>query len=383
MPMSEKLNLKSLLESNSGFHLTAYLENRNDLIGLRNQLRESLAAANEWLSPVMDSETKKKFLEPLENLVQDASIFKKIKGNIGLFRTEDSFRILNLPVEVEYSCQVATSFHVKPLLRWLQVDQEFLLLGLAAGSVQLYSGSMHSLKFIDSIIFPESFKEKNLLGNTLTLKELKQRRTTGDEVFGWVNDWILQVTKFEKPKLFVAGATHLVEALERTFKYDNRTKSSVANYFDESKATEICAKIRLLLSRENKLQIQKTLLEFRLAEENQLAKKNIFQISKAAAQGRVKSLIIADEINIFGKVDEKSGGLAIHPCDLDHEDDDILDDLAQLVLKMGGQVTVASRHEIPKGRPILAILNDSSKDRKSTEQKADPRQDNNLNSRAE
>jgi hypothetical protein len=97
-------------------------------------------------------------------------------------------------------------------------------------------------------------------------------------------------------------------------------------------------------------------MEFYQAEDLNLAIKNIFQIAKAAIKGKVRKLVIADGINIFGKIDRKSGGLSIHPTHLDHEDDDILDDLAQEVLAHGGEVVVASREEIPKGRPILAIL---------------------------
>jgi hypothetical protein len=97
-------------------------------------------------------------------------------------------------------------------------------------------------------------------------------------------------------------------------------------------------------------------MEFYQAEDLNLAIKNIFQIAKAAIKGKVRKLVIADGINIFGKIDRKSGGLSIHPTHLDHEDDDILDDLAQEVLAQGGEVVVASRDEIPKGRPALAIL---------------------------
>lgn len=97
-------------------------------------------------------------------------------------------------------------------------------------------------------------------------------------------------------------------------------------------------------------------MEFYQAEDLNLANKNIFQIAKAAIKGKVRKLIIADGIKIFGKIDKKSGELFIHPAHLNHEDDDILDDLAQEVLIQGGEVVVASREEIPKGRPILAIL---------------------------
>ena len=61
-------------------------------------------------------------------------------------------------------------------------------------------------------------------------------------------------------------------------------------------------------------------------------------------------------MNIFGKINKDTGGLAIHPFHLDHEDDDILDDLAQAVIKYGGEVVVAPTDQIPSGRPILALL---------------------------
>ncbi|MEZ4871955.1 MAG: hypothetical protein R2827_06875 [Bdellovibrionales bacterium] len=69
-------------------------------------------------------------------------------------------------------------------------------------------------------------------------------------------------------------------------------------------------------------------------------------------------MIVSDGIQIFGKICKKTGGLSINPVHLDHEDDDLLDDLAQLVLAKGGRVVVASADQIPKGRPILAILNE-------------------------
>ncbi len=93
-----------------------------------------------------------------------------------------------------------------------------------------------------------------------------------------------------------------------------------------------------------------------------MASKNIFQIARAVVRGQVRKLVIMEDISIFGKIDRKSGGLAIHPFDQDHEDDDILDDLAQMVLSQGGEVIVAPRDQIPKGRPILAILEDDGTD---------------------
>lgn len=326
---SKHMILKPLLESKEGVHLTAYLVNRGDLIDLKSQLSTSINEAHEWLSHVMTIDERKKFLEPLDKLLNDARIFKQMKGNIGIFRSEDSFRVLNMPINVDQSCQVATSFHIKPLLRWIQGDEEFLLLGLNRDSASLYWGTQSTFKPMGRIVD-----------------------------FTWLNEWISDLTKQSQPKLFVAGNSSLVTSLIPSMNYKNLVKTPASGSFGPHNVSDICQGIRRILKEESKKNLEKSLLEFRFAEEENRAKKNIFQISKAVVQGRVRKLIVTDELNIFGKIDFKTGGLAIHPFDLDHEDDCILDDLAQMVLSQGGEVIVARRDEIPKGRPILAILDD-------------------------
>lgn len=340
MLTSRQMTLKPLLDSKGGIHLTVYLVNRGNLIDIKSQIRVAMDEASEWLGAVMTSDERKKFLEPLDALLHDARIFKQMKGNIGLFKNETLFRVLNIPVDIEQSCQVATSFHVKPLLRWLQGDQDFLLLGLEKEKAFLYFGNGSSLKLVDSILFPETFKSA--------------------QTFNWLNEWILYLTKKSTPKLFVAGDSTLVKLLNQSLTYNNTVKTPIAHSFKNQNIIGICQNIRRILKSESNKSLEKALFEFKLAEEGHRAKKNIFQISKAVVQGKVRKLIVTDELNIFGKIDQSTGGLAIHPVDLDHEDDCILDDLAQMVLSQGGEVIIAKRNEIPKGRPILAILDEDT-----------------------
>lgn len=368
MLTSKQTILKPLLESKDGVHLTAYLINRRDLIDLKSQLRTTINEAYEWLNSAMSKEELKRFLEPLDSLLNDARIFKEMKGNIGLFRNEESFRVLNIPIEVEQSCQVATSFHVKPLLRWLQGDQEFLFLGLEKEAAHLYSGSQDSFNLVDSILFPEFFKTRDSLSDYVSLKNARQNKMNETETFAWLNEWISELTKSSKPRLFVAGEPALVQGLHRSLNYKKKVKTPVSNFFTKQSAVDSCQSIRKILKDDSKKSLEKALLEFRFAEEGNRTRKNIFQISKAVVQGKVRKLIVTDELSIFGKIDQKSGGIAIHPFDLDHEDDCILDDLAQMVLSQGGEVIVAKRDEIPKGRPILAILDDDGESLEKTEE---------------
>jgi hypothetical protein len=355
MLTSRKMTLRPLLESENGVHLTVYLVNHRKLDDLRQQLRDAVAECHEWLNPVMSEDDKKKFLEPIEALLVDSGIFKQMKGNIGIFRNQNFFRVLNIPVDVESLCQVATSFHVKPLLRWLQTDHEYLFLGMEQKAAYLYLGNQHSLKLIDSFVYP------------VRIELADRHRSRPDETYSWLGSWIYQLTKNYKLKLFVAGEESIVKKMTSTLKYKNAVKTPVANHFNKDNVNELLENMKDRLKQHSQDLIEKALREFRFAEDGNRVRKNIFQISKAVVQGRVRKLIVSDELSIFGKIDKKSGGLAIHPCDLDHEDDDILDDLAQMVLSQGGEVVVISKEEIPKGRPILAILEDDGKKMKMTE----------------
>lgn len=361
MLTSRKTTLKPLLESAEGIHLTAYFVNQGDILDLKAQLRNTINQAKEWLNPAMAEDERAKFLEPLESLLVDARIFKKMKGNVGLFRNQNLFRLLNVPIRVEPTCQVATSFHVKPLLKWLQTDQEFLLLGLEKSWAHLYLGSQNSLKLVDSVIFPEAMRNDSSEGY-MSLKDLRLKANKEDETFMWLNQWIEELTKNSKPKLFVAGEKSIATKMARRLRYNNAVKTPIAYHFSPHRVSDICSPIRKMMKAEARGYLERSLLEFRLAEGSHRLKKNIFQIAKAVVQGRVRRLLVTDELSIFGKICKKSGGVSIHPCDLDHEDDDLLDDLAQMVLSQGGDVIVASKNEMPKGRAILAILEDDEKD---------------------
>lgn len=228
MTSDKRAVLKPLFESSNGVHLSVYLNIRSDHRDLGRQLKGAIEEASSYLQTVMSTVQLIKFLDPLNTLKSEFDGFSKFKGNIGIFRTKSFFQTVDLPVEIESSCVVATTFHVKPLIKWMQSDRD----------------------------------------------------------------------------------------------------------------------------------LEQALTEYRLAEAMNLTKNNLYQISRAVIQGKVKKLIIADGVKRFGKIDPSSGLLSLHPYDLDHEDDDVLDDLAQTVLRDGGEVILARRDEIPEGHYALAILDD-------------------------
>ena len=332
MITDRRTRLKPILESTGGVHLTAYLTNRHDLIDLKRQIGAAAAMTEKHLCDVMSPEARRRLLDPLNALVHDARVFSGIRENIGLFRTETSFRMVSIPVPVDELSLVASSFHVKPLLKWLQDDREFLIAGLEGSVAHVYFGSNQTLSRAASLPLPLGARESAMV----------------------LDNWLRTQTRDCRPPLFLVGSE--ASDIHRALEYGEKFGRPIDLAFTEGSVPTIATLVRARLGLLAVQEDLRTLREFKLADQWNLTKKNIFEIGRAAVRGRVKKLMIADGLRIFGKLDARTGQLTVHPFELDHEDDDVLDDLAQTVLRRGGDVLVANRQIIPHGRPAVAII---------------------------
>jgi len=358
MLVSKKASFERILSSHGGVHLTVYLENRGGAVHLSAQLLDAIQKANEMLVGVLSNAERKSFLKPLENLLLDARVFKNISGNVGIFRNNTGFRLLNIPVKVETTCFLATSFHVKPVLSWLQSDQDCLLMGVSSEAAYLYLLGQNSLKIVETFLFPDSLKHYYSKGFQ-NLREAREMATHEDAAFSVLNDRINNITAQHKPRLFLAGDTSILKGMERSLTYCNTHSASISDTFSTSEISTLCTQIRASAANEADRLLKLSIFEYELMQNTGRMPENIFQISKAVAQQRVSKLLVASDVSIFGKLHEQSGSLIINQSDIDHEDDDLLDDLAQSVLRQGGNVLIAPRDQIPMGRSVLAILKDT------------------------
>lgn len=337
MIADKRKSLQTILESEGGLHVSIYLPKTDDLALLKAHLHQCLGEARLWIYEVLCPEEADRFLEPLTSLLLDGRILKNMSGNVGLFRNAKGFRMVALPVQVEPSCVVATSFHVKPLLRWMQSDPTFLLIGIEDQVAHLYTGTQNHLQKTDSF---------NLSAGSPA----------------WAAHFLHALMAGHQPRIFMAGDPAMTAQLVSELHRLGHSVSWVSDSFDEQNLTKIAAQVRRLSRIDVYRAMNEALVEYNFAEEMNLTRKNIFEIAKLVCLGAVKKLIVAEEIQVFGKIDKSTGRIQIHPFDLDHEDDDILDDLAQEVLAQGGEVLILPKEKLPKQRPALAILKSMSND---------------------
>jgi len=344
--------LKTVVDSKDGIHLTIYVRIDGDMEVFRKRLDQLLKTADEHLSPVLSHEEKEKFLKPVHALSFEDDTLKNFTGHIGIFRKKDFFRFIRIPTEIEETCVVADTFHIKPLIKWAQQDQDFIFLGFTDSGVNVYKGSLTEFKKIDEVFYKRPKNNGRVAATRSEKREIKKS-------IEWFATYLSDLIGSASSVVFVAGPSDYVKPFIKKFKSENLYPETIASLYTSENLSEICRYIRSRLRLYSRTKLDEILKEFELAQKMKIAKINIFQIAKAAIQGRVKKLVVAEDLNIFGKLDLATGGVSIHPLDLDHEDDCLLDDLAQTVLLKGGEVVVAKRSEIPKGRPIVAVLRGS------------------------
>ena len=100
--------------------------------------------------------------------------------------------------------------------------------------------------------------------------------------------------------------------------------------------------------------IQKLAEAYANAEAEFLGSSDLVQVVKAAYESRVAAILIEEDKFVPGKIDYETGQIKFGDIDKpDH--DDIMDDLAELVLLNGGDVFVLTKDMMPGSTGIAAI----------------------------
>ena len=87
--------------------------------------------------------------------------------------------------------------------------------------------------------------------------------------------------------------------------------------------------------------------DFRRNLDRGLAADIMTRVAEAAVSGRVRRLLVADGKPLFGRVDRTTGEVTLHAGQTGPQDDDVLDDLAEIVLARGGEVLVLDPPRMP------------------------------------
>lgn len=345
---------------------------QQDLIRFRNLIK----ALEDSLRQKYTSKDSGPLLAPFRSLAEDSQFWNHVADGLAVLGSRDRFLVYRLQRPVVELAVVANSFHLKPLLRILQSADRYHVLGLNRQSVQLFEGNRDVL---DAVDFPEEVQEALDRRGGADQKERHVEVRTGSENSAAVG---VRGGKGSATDLAESEAERFFRVVDRTILEHYSRPSGLplllAALPENQTSFRQISRNPLLVDggipihpndlpinalRDRAWQVAEPhylarlagLIEmFGIARSKGLGESDLSQVMRAATGGRVATLLIEADRHIPGRVDALTG--AIEFDDLAHpEVDDLLDDLAELVLKNGGQTVIVPAERMPTRSGLAAI----------------------------
>lgn len=355
-------------------------------------------------------------LEPFRALAADGEFWKHTFEGLAVLGARDQFHVYRLQRPVAALAIVADSFHTKPLLRIRQSADRFQILGLNRKTVCLYEGNRDAVGAIalaDGV--PKTLTEA--LGAELTEPHLSvgsygsprgAQAPSAGPAFGVgvgvggahsgmhhgqggrESEVDIDAERFFRSvdrAIFEhhsqpSGLPLILAALpehHRLFHEVSHNPHLLAGGIDVhpealSSLDELRNRAWQVLEPRYEARLAALAEEFGTARAHKLGDDVLPQVARAAAAGRVKTLLIEAQRQLPGRLDMQTG--RVHPSgDLgDPHTDDLLDDLGELVSSLGGDVVVVASDRMPSTTGVAAIyrFGPTRPDAKSTSSATEP-----------
>ncbi|MDW7710185.1 MAG: hypothetical protein SCH98_06890 [Deferrisomatales bacterium] len=340
-------------------------ENQQDPIRFGNLVQKLEASL---LQKYPDAEVRL-LLKPFEALADDRDFWNHTLDGLAVLSGASFLRVFQMQRPVAELAVVADSFHTKPLRRFLQTVGRYQVLGLSLQKIQLFEGNRDALDEIDLAPgVPRTITEA--LGDELTDPRLTVASYGGTGVssmamrhgHGGKKDEVeIDMERFcraidravlehhSRP----SGLPLLLAALPE---HHHIFRQVSHNPFLMEEGLTINPDVlpidelrkRAWQAVEPQYQAQLAILfdELAVAKSKGLGSDDLAEVAKAAHAGRVATLLIEADRQLAGRLDGATGRVEVPGLDEPHVDDP-LDDLGELVERMGGRVMVVPGDQMP------------------------------------
>lgn len=361
-------------------------ENVQDPIRFGNLVRRAADSLRRDHSDAVADAALKKF----HALSEDAGFWNHSTDGLAVFGSADLFHAIRLQRPVTELTIVAQSFHVKPLLRIVQSTDRFQVLAINRRDVRLFEGNRDALNEIalDSSVpqtatdvlgddVPEPQGQAHSYGTGPAASGAGSNRNASGAKTGGMGHG-----HGSKSEVIDQQTERFFRAVDRAVLAHHSSHSALPLIlaalpehhaaFQNLSHNPHLVKPGITINpealtmdqlRERAWQVMEPVYTERIAAlserfgsalGSQLGDDQLSPAAKAAAAGRVAVLLLEADKNIPGRLDTSTGHVQM--AKLDHPDvDDALDDLAEQVLRMGGEVLVLPAERMPTTTGLAAI----------------------------
>lgn len=348
-------------------------ENKQDKIVFKNLLRE----IENSLNRSYNKDIIQSIMEPLYQIEIDLHepFWNNTLDGIAVFASQNKCIVYNLFSPVKELAVVSDSFHIKPLIQAFQSLDRYQLLGLSRNSFTIFQGNKNGFVEIEmDSDAPRTLEE--VLGDQLTDPYLTYASSGGvgnsptyhghgdarDEIakdtekyYRYIDRFILEnYSKKSKLPLILVSLKENQSLFKQISHNPYLHEEGIDISYEAIEMEQLNKKALEIIEPLILEETKKIIDSYIKATAKTSGSSELLLVVKAAFEGRVETLMLEENRMLPGKIDKNSGEIDL--CDLGNPDcDDLLDDLAQLVLKNKGNIVVLPKNKIPSITGIAAI----------------------------
>jgi hypothetical protein len=325
--------------------------------------------------------------EKLHALHGDADFWSHVGDGVAVLASPERFDSFTLPRKMPESVTVGETFHVKPLLRFVQSAEPFHVLGVSRERVALFHGDRYHLRPLNvpgipltiaeslgprsaeptpglHAAGPDSTTRSNArvggqdshghpVGHGLTVRKV-ETHPEAERFYREVDHEVVRrVSEPTGLPLILAGIDDNLSEFRGLSK--NRFLAAEGVHGDWTKLSlhEIREKAWKVFEKHYLDRLARIREDYGTASAHRQGTDRLEEAAKAAAGGRVGILLIDDDRTLPGHIDASG---TPHPGGGGDGTGDMLDDLAELALRTKAQVIVTPSSQMPTKTGLAAIF---------------------------
>jgi hypothetical protein len=370
--------LRTLLRPPAGPCVSIYLPTHRSEPGRREdpiRYRNLVRTAEDQLRAKYPGARVQAALQRFHALADDVGFWAGSQDGLAVLGAGDQFHTLWLSRPVKDLAVVADSFHLKPLLRIVQSADRFHVLGITRTEAKLFEGDRYGLRPVETAGLVPTFDEA--VGTELT-QSTREKLAVGarmpstghysgsgarkDELGVDTERFLRAIDravtdKFSVPSglpLVLVGLPENTSEFRKLSQNPQLVAGEVAGDPGAFSLDQLRAQAWTVLEPRYLARLARLKEDYGTALGRGLASKDPAEIAPHALDGRVGLLLVDADKVVPGTVDRDARTVRLGKLD-DPGVDDVLDDLAELVLNTGGEVVVVPSERMPTDTGVAAI----------------------------
>jgi Bacterial archaeo-eukaryotic release factor family 3 len=337
--------------------------------------RKLVQTAGERLRAKQSAAQVQSILRKFHALAEDTGFWSGSKDGLAVLGAGDLFQTHWLPRTVTELAVVADSFHLKPLLRITQSADRFHVLGITRTEVRLFQGDRYGLERVETGGAVPTFDEA--VGTELTQTSREKLASGGrtastghysgtggrkDELDLDTERFLRVIDRavldnFSEPTglpLVVVGLTANLGEFKKLTQNRHVVEDMVPGDPGAFSQEQIREKAWKVIEPRYLARLARLKEDYGTALARKLASPDPAAIAPAAMDGRIGLLLVDADKVVPGRIDRDARTVRTAQSD-NPEVDDVLDDLAELVLNTGGEVVVVPSDRMPTDTGVAAV----------------------------